>query len=512
MKNPFEIPSDFRYLSRGTQLDMSNCDREPVHLIDRIQVGSWVYVLAGEGVDSASLRPMAVSEDIKKIAGIEAAAFLKQSLKAVLGSRLTGLVKETFHNQDTEPKHLYEITFPWLPEQPFDVTLHRSGDHVVLEWSNADDYAPCLVDYLREAMAGIEDLPTLCDKACGILKRYLQAEHVILYRFDNNFNGEGLAERKETDLPGYKGRWFPDSDIPVPARVVMAKRPVGLVVDHYAAGTPLVCLGEKTEIDLSRAVCRSPSVMCSRYYRNMGVQSSGVCSLMHKQRLWGFFSFWYFSKTARIGANLRRELRIFGQAFMNLVQALQIRANRRVIAALKQRHRSLLEHMSNTGDMEGAFREVSHLLDMMPSDGVALVFPDHIVGAGDCPPDPFIRKLAAWLQTNHSEVPIYDHRNLSSVYAAAKEHRDKASGLLAMRLGIHGGTYLIWFRGELLQKIEWAGEPVKKVDPLDPDDRLMPRASFSLWVEQAEGYSAQWQTHEIDLAEALRNEMLRVLH
>ncbi|CAM2011439.1 hybrid sensor histidine kinase/response regulator [Acanthopleuribacter pedis] len=513
MKKTLQIPEDFQYLNPGTEVTLTNCDREAVQFIDRIQEGIWVFVLAGTGVDGLSLQPAAVSANINQIAGMSPSTFMARPLSDVLGWQLLRLAREVFESNQEIPLQRFSQSFPWNRKVRFDLALHRAGEHLVLEWFTEEFEAPHLVDSLLEMAIGIEQPAELYHEACRVLKRALHVDQAILYRFDNNYNGEALAEAREEHLQAYKGLWFPDSDIPLPARIVMAKRPVGLVQNHSKEGQALVFREpSKIPVDLSRAVGRAPSVMCSRYYCNMGVHGAMVGSLLHRQRLWGFFSLWKYNKPLRLGLRTLRELRMFCQNFMELAHELNERVNRNHILMLKHRHEVLLEHMLDAVDIDGAMNEVAHLSEMIPSDGAVLISPERLVTSGLCPPEPVLRALTLWLQEHHGHLPVYFHRRLAAVFPPAQEVVDQAAGVLALRLGRRKAAYLMWFRGEITQKIKWAGKPVKVADLQDPDKRLMPRASFSLWVEQVRGFSAPWQTYEIDLALALRDEMVMVLH
>jgi PAS domain S-box-containing protein len=79
-----------------------------------------------------------------------------------------------------------------------------------------------------------------------------------------------------------------------------------------------------------------------------------------------------------------------------------------------------------------------------------------------------------------------------------------ASGVLAAELSRNDGDYLLWFRGEQVREVTWAGDPQKPVavgtSPLD----LSPRRSFAAWSEQVRHTSVPWSAVDVATATAIR--------
>ena len=507
------IEPNFQYLSRHADVDLTNCDREAIHLVGKIQQNSWTLVLSADKAAEQGWHPLAVSENITEISGRSVQEFLELSLSELLPNRVLGAVKSLTQANLPEPDHLDHVSFPWGAEQVFDLSLHIAGEHLIIEWMREADVTPRLVFPFLEGASEITDSQQLKDFTTELVRRVVGCDQVILYRFDDGYHGQAIAESKEEHLPSYLHHWFPESDVPVPARIVMVKRPVGVTMDNHTDGVSLVSnTSDLPDIDMSRCEFRLPSRMCSQFYKNMGVQGRMAVSIVHRSRLWGFFACWDYRNRMMPSLRLRRELESLSQYFIEGLTKLKSRTNLSVIRSLKSKHESILQNMTEAGDMAGAIANIDGLCSSLPSDGAALVFPEHVSTSGNTPPDSFISDLARWLDKNHASSLVYSHRNLSSVYAPASEHKERCSGILALRLGRKKPNYLIWFRKEILLEIPWAGKPEKPIDPHNPDERLLPRTSFSLWREQAVGFSAPWLDHEIDLATEFRDELLIVLY
>jgi two-component system, chemotaxis family, sensor kinase Cph1 len=97
---------------------------------------------------------------------------------------------------------------------------------------------------------------------------------------------------------------------------------------------------------------------------------------------------------------------------------------------------------------------------------------------------------------------------LPQSYAPAEAFCDTASGVLAISVSRAPKDYVLFFRGELRQRVRWAGNPAK---PVEADgETLTPRASFEAWEETARLQSRAWSETEIEIARSLRSAILEV--
>src|SRR4029078_3242831 len=92
-----------------------------------------------------------------------------------------------------------------------------------------------------------------------------------------------------------------------------------------------------------------------------------------------------------------------------------------------------------------------------------------------------IRALAGWLNT--ANQPVFATNRLSELYQPAAAYKSIASGVLAVRLSLHAPEFLLWFRPEHIEIVNWAGDPKKPVKVSEPDGeiRLSPPTSLARW-------------------------------
>ncbi len=156
-------------------------------------------------------------------------------------------------------------------------------------------------------------------------------------------------------------------------------------------------------------------------------------------------------------------------------------------------------------------QDIDSLLNLVNAQGAVICLGDRICTIGQCPAQGFISSLITWIQAKSQDVFHTNH--LSQSYSEAIEFKDIASGLLAISISLnHTSYHIIWFRTEVIQTVNWAGDPSKLLDigMDDNSDDLIPspRRSFELWKETVKAKSLDWEKVEIEAALELRGTLL----
>ena len=170
--------------------------------------------------------------------------------------------------------------------------------------------------------------------------------------------------------------------------------------------------------------------------------------------------------------------------------------------------------VSEVSHAEGAINEALRarapkLLELLPSDGVAVHSCGVVTTAGHCPVNDQIRDLASWLLRSNAPAP-YSTDWLSESYTPAEAYLTSASGLLGIVVSDDQPVVLLWFRAESAEVVNWAGNPHKPVESGLGPGMLNPRASFELWCETVHGRSRPWTKAEIDVAQRFRDQLIKI--
>jgi light-regulated signal transduction histidine kinase (bacteriophytochrome) len=142
-------------------------------------------------------------------------------------------------------------------------------------------------------------------------------------------------------------------------------------------------------------------------------------------------------------------------------------------------------------------------MDIFDCGGAAICFDGKVTTLGTTPSPAQIEELLAWLQANVPQDIFYTN-SYAALNPAGLALRGTASGFIAASLAEAPGNYLLWFRPEVVQTVNWAGQNEKPQQLADGQIFLSPRQSFEAWKQLVENTSAPWKPLEIKAATEIR--------
>jgi light-regulated signal transduction histidine kinase (bacteriophytochrome) len=182
-------------------------------------------------------------------------------------------------------------------------------------------------------------------------------------------------------------------------------------------------------------------------------------------------------------------------------ELLELRASRR--ATEEVLHRAMKE--ATGGVLAALVAQPRALMDLVDAGGVAVVENGELVTRGGVPPADVIRDIARWLEESEDLRPLAS-ASLGVHFPPALAASEVASGLLTFALP---GARLMWFRPEVVQTVNWGGDPTKAVDA-EAGKRLRPRHSFALWKEEVHARSRPWTPSDLEAADGLQRRATEV--
>jgi two-component system, chemotaxis family, sensor kinase Cph1 len=493
----------------GAAVDLSNCDREPIHTPSAIQPHGALLVFDAEA------RLVARSANAEAILGP----------LPVPGGRLgatqgTASLREHVAAGVAAPDTFFEPFEVALGGGTFDAISHHSGGWLVVELERRPEHAPPPDQFAvkaHRALTLIQRQPTseaLLATAVREVRALTGFDRVMAYRFRDDDSGDVVAEDKRPDLEPFLGQRYPAGDIPAQARRLYVLNPLRLIADvgyaPVALEPRLLPQGPPPQagvpLDLSQSVLRSVSPIHVEYLTNMGVAASMSISIVVSGRLWGLIACHHYSGPRLAPYAVRAACQLLSQVLSALVERTEAKARAEFVARTAEVRLRLLERARASDDLLQALATPSPgLRDLVTSSGTAVTLERRVHREGLAPPRDAVAALAAHL--TRSRAP--------DVYYTQQAGRDlppeidlgDVCGVLALRFHREHEGYLFWFRPEEVEEVRWGGNPEKAyvVGPLGP--RLTPRGSFAEWRETVRGRSAPFDAAEIELAARLRVEL-----
>lgn len=403
----------------------------------------------------------------------------------------------------------------------FDAIFHRSADgFLILELEPAQTHENIpFLSFYHLARASINQLEStskmqdFCQIIVQEVRNVTGFDRVMLYKFDEDGHGEVVAEDKLDEMESYLGLHYPESDIPQPARKMFLSNWIRVIPDAHAQ--PVELHPQQNPItnqatDLTLSILRSAYSCHLEYLHNMGVGASLTISLMKDQKLWGLIAC-HHRTPKLVPYELRKACEFLGRVIFAELSTREEAEDYNYRVKLSQVQSSLIEHMSQDDNfIDGLTQHEPSLLDLADATGAAICFGGRWTTIGRTPPEEELNYLLQWLAKT-VEGEVFHTDSLPLIYSDAERFKEVASGLLA--IPISGRSYVLWFRPEVIQTVNWGGDPnhAYELKQLGTDTKLCPRKSFELWKETVRLKSLPWKPVEIKATLELRKAIVNIV-
>jgi chemotaxis family two-component system sensor kinase Cph1 len=500
--------------------NLTRLKQPPIHISTQIQPHGVLLVL-----QEPDLNILQVSSNTASLFGIAPDAMLHLSLEDILDSFQVDRLKEGLSYENLD---LVNPTKVWIRKHDrgddylvFDAVFHRSADgFLILELEPAitQENIPFLSFYhlARASINQLEETSSLQD-FCQIIVREVRNvtgfDRVMLYKFDDDDHGVVMAEEKLDSMESYFGLHFPESDIPQPARRLFASNWIRVIPDTHIEPVQLIPSTNPTTqqpTDLTLSILRSPYSCHMEYLHNMGVGASLTISLIKDQKLWGLIACHHLTPK-HVPYELRKACEFLGRVIFAELSTREETADYDYRMRLAYVQSILMEYMSQDDSfIDGLVKHQPNILDLTNAQGAAICFGGNWTTIGRTPQEEELNFLVQWL-AKHVEDDVFYTDSLPLIYSDAEKFKDIASGLLA--IPISKRNYVLWFRPEVIQTVNWGGDPNQafEVQQSNANLRLCPRKSFELWKETVRLKSLPWKQVEVNGALELRKAIVNIV-
>ncbi|MBE9182917.1 GAF domain-containing protein [Oculatella sp. LEGE 06141] len=490
-------------------VDLTNCDREPIHIPGQIQPHGVLLVL-----QAPTLNIIQVSSNTQEVIGRVPEALLGTPLSDLLNEQQTQQIQQCL-TEDFESVNPLNLSIVCLDQAlEFDGIVHCWDGVVLLELEpKATAGKPDFFDFyhqVKEPITRIQKASTLLDMCRVVVKeirRITGFDRVMVYRFDSEGAGIVIAEDTDQETP-YLDLHYPPSDIPKQARQLYTLNWLRLIPDSQYQSVALIPANNpltNQPLDLSLAVLRSVSPIHLEYLHNMGVGASMSISLLQDQKLWGLIAC-HHSSPKYIPYHIRTVCEFIGQVMSAELVNKESGEDSDYKRQLKSLQTQFVETLSQADHfLEGVEQLNAQLLRLVNATGAVVCSGDRCICIGKTPSEAEIYALLDWIKPRLNQS-VFETRSLPKHYPAAEAFKAIASGVLALEISRIHRNYILWFRPEVIQTVNWGGNPNKPVEIQDDGSlRMSPRKSFQLWQETVQGCALPWKACEVEAIAELRS-------
>ncbi|HSU51506.1 MAG TPA: ATP-binding protein [Segetibacter sp.] len=499
----------FKDIVNRDLVNLTNCEHEPIHIPGSIQPHGFLL-----GLKMPDFTIDFCSGNSFNFIGLRYEQLLGKSFELVFGEAETNRLKNYISLRDRSSSAPLEIK---VADKAFTCTIQTNTEITILELEPVSTEDLLVSDIYRQTkqftsyMERASTLQALCQSVADETRAITGYDRVMIYKFDEDYNGEVFAESKIESIEPFLGLHYPHTDIPAQARELYIRNLLRLIVDVNYTPVPIYTIDDTANknLDLSLSTLRSVSPIHIQYLHNMGVGATLTISLMHEDRLWGLiachhYSPKYINNNTRIAAQLQGHF---------LTSQISVREGAEEYAVARSVNNALDDLLSqlftaNSISFEKIVQDPA-LLAVTNAASVIIAVEDKIYTQGNVPSNDEIRKLINWLQTFSSPIG-FSTTNLSKLYPDAIKACPSMSGIIFHYLGSGANNCIIWCRPEALQEVHWAGNPEKAI--IKDEKGLSPRKSFELWKEVKKCESNQWQKPELAAAANFANALQKHVH
>lgn len=456
---------------------------------------------------------MQVSENVDDLFGRPAREMIGSSLDSYLcddsKAKLNGIL-------DSGLTERIPTVFSFQPaEGGRQVIVHPKSDYLIFEIERysliPERHFTKVFQEIKHSIALIEQAGNVrqtCQAAIRELKKISGFDGVLMYKFDTDWNGTVIAEEKDQRLEPYLGQTFPASDIPKQARDLYLKNPYRLIPDRNFTPVslyPVINPMTNSFIDLSDCNLRSVPAVHLEYMKNMGVKASMSVRVLRNGRLWGLISC-HNIEPVEVSFETCSVFELLSSVISHKIASILNKEEYDYSDSLQIKKAQIVEQIYAAGDIIRGITEDNgkSLLALFDAGGAVVSLDGKIETIGIVPDSDAIENLVFWLEGKNIRS-VFATDNLLRLYDDASEYSAIGSGLLAIPIDHTGSEYIICFRPEIIETINWGGNPNEAITFEKDGKNYHPRNSFKQWQQQVRNTALPWQPQLLETAELLRS-------
>ncbi|KAJ3773797.1 hypothetical protein FB446DRAFT_511679 [Lentinula raphanica] len=354
---------------------------------------------------------------------------------------------------------------------------------------------------INEQLGDAPDLDSFLKVTVGVIKDLTQFHRVLVYQFDEVWNGQVVAELVDWSVTHdlYKGLHFPAGDIPAQARELYKLNKVRILYDRDQPTARIVVRNKEDleePLNMTHCYLRAMSPIHIKYLGNMGVRASMSVSIMAFGSLWGLVACHSYGQHGmRVSFPVRQMLRLLSQSISRNIERLsyaQRLHTRKLINTVSSDNHPTGYIVSNADDLLGLFDADFGILVI--GDGAKILGPNQH-GQEILIMAEYLRlKQFNTIQVSQAVTRDFPDLNLSTGL-------EVIAGLLCVPLSSGGKDFIALLRKGQPRDVRWAGKPYKP--DAGANAALEPRRSFKIWSETVAGRCRAWTDEQLETAGVL---------
>lgn len=483
------------------QYQLTNCDKEPIHLLSRIQQSGVLIVI------SYDKKIVQISDNCFKL--------LNYLPNELINKPINSIFDESFIDKlDSQIKSSQNQQLPLTIETSYlDKTLfcivHLEKDYIIVEINEIKNSLEFVIKSEQIVSKAVEqckatlDFNVLMQNIVDTVQDISGYDRVLLYKFDEDNHGTVLATATRNFEDDFLFHRFPASDIPVQARMLYINnkfRIIENVDEDNSFLTPSRNSINNDFLDMSNCYLRGVSPIHIEYLKNMNVKSSMSISIVIDGKLWGLIAC-HHTTPNKLHLFLYKSFYLLSDIFSFQIEQKELfeKYEERLKGQLRREFFfNLLNSKTDSAFFDAFQTEIDIFNSIISSDECVVFENDKIKCKNSSLLNNEIKKIKNFVLQN-IEKNIYATSQLGLVYPEVNDFTKVIGGILFAQIPIKENIiYIMFLRNELIHDIYWAGNPNKQVEYINGQVVINPRASFESYKEVVRGSSKSFSSVEFE--------------
>ena len=494
--------------------DAEFCGSLPLNLINMVQPHGILLVT------DHNLNIVQVSANVLTSMDIQPNYFVDTSIDKYMTSEQVKTLKQKVLQLASREKLPLNMSLTVKQKDyPFLALVHIKNDHYIFELEPLNPENISFISFYQEiryVMAALEQgsrPEETAHIAVREIKKLSGFDRVMIYKFDEQWNGNVIAEEREEDMEPYLGLRFPSSDIPKQARDLYQRNAYRFIPDRDYEGVklyPVINPITNGFTDLSDCNLRGVAPVHIEYLTNMNVAASMSTRIMRNGQLWGLIAC-HHKAPKHLSYEMCSAFELISGVLSDKIAGGEAEKDFSFRTRIKEQLTKVLERLFASRDLVKCITdEKVSLMQLLDLTGAAIIYNNRIVSIGEAPSEEEIRALREWLGRKGVDK-VFATPSLAREHAPSNSFNEAASGLIALPIFPQKGEYILGFRPEVQQTVNWGGNPNETIHFEEDKKNYHPRNSFAIWKETVKQSSLPWHPAQVNAAETLRNAILEQL-
>lgn len=478
---------------------LTNCDKEPIHILSKIQPHGMLCVISYDYLIQQ------ISDNYGDFFNFTLQEVLNKNIKDCFGEeliyKLNSLQKESIITSNIS-SFKYENM-----NKKFFFVVHFEKEYIILEIENLNDEEIYLKteEILEKAISVCEtdlDYQQLLYAIVNSVKSISGFDRVLMYKFDEDYNGNVLAEASENFNESFLNHHFPASDIPSQARELYVRNRFRIIQDvdkEDVSISPIINPLTESPLNMSMCYLRSVSPVHMEYLRNMGVKASMSISIVINNKLWGLIAC-HHNQAKKIPLELFKSYYLLSTIFSEKIQQKEFFINYTKSAQLLLSSEILITKLNSQKEytfFDALLNVKSELKNIIKCDECIIFKLDEVLGYDGNLKEEELKTLYE-IGFNNLNNNIFYSNKIIDFIPDILNFSSPIGGIILLQIETEMPFYIMFIRYEEIYNVQWAGNPNKKIEYKNGNKIINPRLSFETWKETVSGTCEKFDNNEIE--------------